>query len=134
MKTIKLTVLLIAAGIVVLFGYANFRQRSVTEKLKPVNLISFDLRGDLREEERIILENKISASPGVTACSLNQKGNTAAITFYPDRITELRLAGLLADEGKLTVTTKEISSTPGCPVHQVGTSFQKLLTTLDIRN
>ena len=134
MKTIKLTVLLIAAGIVVLFGYANVRQRSVTEKLKPVNLISFQLRGELIAEEVLILEKKISALPGVTACTVNQEGNTAAITFYPERITEHRLASLLATEGNLTVTPKEIVSTGGCPVHQAGTSFQKLLTSLDIRN
>ena len=58
MKTIKLIFLAVAAGVVVLFGYANVSQRSVTEKLKPVNLISFQMRGDLNAEERLLLKKK----------------------------------------------------------------------------
>ena len=83
MKTIKFLILLIAAGIAVLFGYANVRQRSVTERLKPVNLISFDLRGDLQKGEWIMLEKKISAFPGVTACSLNQRREYSGNNFLP---------------------------------------------------
>ena len=134
MKTIKLIFLAVAAGVVVLFGYANVRQRSITEKLKPVNLISFQMRGDLSTEERLLLEKKISAVPGITACSLNREGNVASVTFHPDRITGESLAGLLSANGKLLVSPKEISSTGGCPVHQIGTSFKKFLTTLDFRN
>lgn len=134
MKTIKLIFLAVAAGVVVLFGYANVRQRSVTEKLKPVNLISFQMSGELNPEERLILEKKVSEVPGITACSLNKEGNVASVTFYPDRITGESLAGLLSASGKLQVSPKVISSEGGCPVHQIGTSFQKFLTTLDFRN
>ncbi len=134
MKTIKLLFLVVATGVVVLFGYANVRQRSPTEILKPVNLISFEMRGDLNTEARLNLEKKVSAVPGVTACSLNKEGNVASITFYPDRITDHRLAGLLSDGGRLEVLPKEISSAGGCPVHQLGTSFQKFMSSLDIRN
>jgi len=134
MKTIKLIFLAVAVGVVVLFGYANVRQRSVTEKLKPVNLISFQMRGNLNTEERLLLEKKISAVPGITACSLNKEGNVASVAFYPDRITGESLAGLLTAGGKLLVSPKEISPVGGCPVHQIGTSFQKFLTTLDFRN
>lgn len=58
MKTIKLLFIAISAGVVVLFGYANVRQPSVTEKLRPVNLISFQMRGDLNADARLNLEKK----------------------------------------------------------------------------
>jgi hypothetical protein len=131
MKTIKLLFIAISAGVVLLFGYANVRQRSATEILKPVNLISFQMQGDLNADARLTLEKKVRAVRGVTACSLNKEGNVASVTFHPDRITDIRLAGLLSDGGRLQVLPKEIPSAAGCPVQQLGASLQKFVTSLD---
>jgi len=117
-----------------LFGYANLRTLSVIEKLKPVNLTSLRIEGAISTQGRLDLEKKISASPGVTACTLSNEGNVASIIFYPEQSSVETLTHLLSDNGKLTVSPIELPTTGGCPVHKLNSSIDKFITVLDIRN
>ena len=47
MKILKISSLIFAISVVALFGYANLRKLSVVEKLRPVQLISFDISGEI---------------------------------------------------------------------------------------
>jgi len=134
MKTIKIIALILAAGFAGLLGYANVRHLSVTEKLKRVHLVSFNLKGEINSTEALLLEKKVSTTPGITSCSVNKDGNVASVIFYPDQVTEQILASLLSNEGKLTVSGRKLSSSEGCPVHQLSYSFHEFLTLLDVRN
>lgn len=134
MKTIKIFALILIAAFVCLFGYANVRRLSITEKLKQVNLVSFSLKGDISQAEKVQLEKNISAIAGITACSLNKEGDAASIIFYPEQVNEQRLSSLLSNKGKLKVSLKKLSVSGGCPIHQLSGSFHEFITALDIRN
>ena len=100
MKILKISSLIFATSVVALFGYANLRKLSVVEKLRPVQLISFDIRSEMSPIERMQLEKKLSSVAGVTACSLSDEGNVASIIFHPEKINEETIADLLSHEGK----------------------------------
>jgi len=134
MKIIKILALVLAAGLAGLISYANVRHLSLAEKLKRVNLASFNLKGEISTTEMLQLEKKMSAIPGITACSLNKEGNVAFIIFYPEQLNEDMLTNMLSSEGKLNVSPRELSTSGGCPIHQLGSSFHEFLTVLDIRN
>jgi hypothetical protein len=134
MKTLKMITLIVLVGFAALFGYANMRHLSISEKLKSVNLASFTLEGDLKAEQKLALEKKISALDGVTACSVSREGNVASVIFHPEQINETKLASLLSNEGRLTVTEKQLATSGGCPVHKLNANFSALIASLDIRN
>ncbi|MEO7989942.1 MAG: hypothetical protein ABI663_10400 [Chryseolinea sp.] len=134
MKTLKTITLFVLVGFVGLFGYANIRQLSISEKLKAVHLASFTLKGNLNSEEKLALEKKVSALAGVTACSVNREGNIVSVIFYPEQTNETTLASLLSNQGKLTVTQKQLAISGGCPVHKVNANFSAFVAVLDIRN
>jgi hypothetical protein len=134
MKTLKTTMLILLVAFVGLFGYANIRQLSISEKLKAVHLASFTLKGGLKSEEKLALEKKVSASAGVTACSVNREGNVASVIFYPGQTNETTLASLLSNDGQIIVTQKHLAASGGCPVHKVNANFSAFVAVLDFRN
>lgn len=134
MKTLKISSLIVATTVVALFGYANLRELSVVEKLRPVQLISFDIRTEVSPVDRMQLEKKLSSAAGVTACSLSEEGNVASIIFHPEKIKEETIADLLSHEGKLKISLRDLAVSPGCPIHNLNSSFQEFISALDIRN
>jgi hypothetical protein len=119
MKSIKIIAVVLLIGLVGLLGYANFRRLSIIETLEPVNLASL---------------KKISAVPGVTACTLSKEGNIASVIFYPKQITVEALTFLLSNGGQLKISQIELAKSAGCPIHQLNSSFNEVITFLDIRN
>jgi hypothetical protein len=134
MKILKISSLIFAISVLALFGYANLRILSVVEKLRPVQLISFDVRGEIGPGDRMQLEKKLSSVAGVTACSLSDEGNIASIIFHPEKINEETITELLSQEGKLNVSLRDLTASPGCPIHNLNSSFQEFISALDIRN
>ena len=132
MRALKITVIILSLGAISMLCYANFRTLTPTEKLKKVNLASFTIKGNLSVEEKKKIEEKISHTSGVTACSLG--ANTATVIFYPDQVNEPVLAGLLSDAGKLMVIKKEYSSSGGCPVPRITASVNRFVSALDFRD
>jgi hypothetical protein len=135
MKTIKIIALLLSIGLVSLFGYANIRRLSIIETLEPVNLASLKINGHVDSEGKLDLEKKISAVPGVTACTLSKEGNMASVIFHPKQVTVEALTSLLSNGGELKISQIELAqSGGGCPVRQLNSSFNKVISFLDIRN
>jgi hypothetical protein len=134
MKVLKMTIFILSAGFLVLFGYANLRVLSVTERLKPVELTSFRLKGDMSEGNLSALEKTLENTAGVTACTINGKSETACVIYHKHMVNESKLASLLASS--LThVEKKDLAAAGGgCPVHQASASFSKLMATLDLRS
>jgi hypothetical protein len=134
MKPLKIASITLFSAFLALFLYANVRRLSMTEQLPIVHLASFELQGELSPREESLLENKISITPGVTACTINKESHTASVTFYPERIDEVTLSLLLAD-GVNTVKKKAFSAQAGgCPVHELSFLFNQFISTLDLRN
>jgi 5,10-methylenetetrahydrofolate reductase len=134
MKAIKISTLVIVAGFVGLFGYANLRQLSVVEKLKPVKLISWDIAQSLNASEKQKLEQRISAVPGITACSFSKEGNVATVIFHPEKISESTVEAALLKEKKFDVSLRDLSASAGCPIHKINSSLYSFLSSLDIRH
>ena len=130
MKILKISSLVFAISVATLFGYANLRKLSVVEKLQPVQLISFDIRGEISPVDRMQLEKKLSSVSGVTACSLSDEGNVASVIFHPEKINEETITDLLSKEGKLNISFRDLAVSPGCPIHNLNSSFQNLLAHL----
>lgn len=99
-KTLKITLAVLLPGFLALFSYANLRAVSITEKLAPVQLISFTYRGELNEEARSAVEKKITHTPGVTSCTVNEKSKTASIIYHANVVKETTLASLLAQDAR----------------------------------
>jgi len=134
MKSIKIVTVVLLIGLVGLLGYANFRRLSIIETLEPVNLASLKIDGYLNPLGKLDLEKKISAVPGVTACTLSKEGNIASVIFYPKQITVEALTFLLSNGGQLKISQIELAKSGGCPIHQLNSSFNEVITFLDIRN
>ncbi|RAW00695.1 RNA-binding protein [Pseudochryseolinea flava] len=134
MKMLKVTTMLLVAGILTLFSYANLRVRSEGEKQKSVELTSFLLTGNLDSVALYTLEKKIQSTKGVRSCSINARGKAACVIYYKDMISESSVASLLTEGSISKVTKKDLSATRGgCPVHQLGASFNRFMTLLDVR-
>jgi hypothetical protein len=135
MKVLKITALVLAAGFLALFGYANLRVLSIAEKLKPVELTSFRLYGEMNEQTLADLEKKIENTEGVTACTINGKSETACIIYYQDIVSESMLTSLLTNKSTMRVEKKDLAASGGgCPVHQAGASISQLIAVLDLRS
>jgi hypothetical protein len=96
------------------FAYANARRLSPTERLDRVNLVSFELKGELNESERNTLETKIKSESGVTACAISKERNLATVIFHPKQISRETLAVKFAALGKMDAVKIELPTTGGC--------------------
>jgi hypothetical protein len=134
MKILKITFTALVAVVLFTFAYANIREVSPAKKLKKVHLVSFELIGNLTPAEKITLENKLSTTTGVTACSIGKEGNIASVVFHPDVITENVLADDLSVFNKVLAKPIAFPQTSGCPVHQVTGSVDRMIFLLDMRN
>jgi len=130
-KILSLSLVVVFAGLVV---YANLRPLSIAEKLKTVDLASYRLEGLMTPAERSALEQKISALPGVTACSVNKEGRVASVLFRRKEIDEAQLASHLSNQGQWQVAQKTLQASGGCPVHGMTASFYAFISVLDLRN
>ena len=133
MKKIKIFTLILVVAFATLFGYANLRHLSLIETLKPVALTSMKIDGHLTSQEQIELEKKISALAGVTACTISKDGDVASIIFYPDQMTEKKVAQMLSNDGSLKISEINLEKSGGCPVHELNSSFLQLISLLDLR-
>jgi hypothetical protein len=134
MKILKITFITLVAVVLCAFVYANVREVSPVKKLKKVHLVSFELIGNLSPEEKSTLENKISTTSGVTACSVSKEGNIASVVFYPEVISENILADDLSVFNQVSVKPIAFPQTGGCPVHQVTASVDRMISALDLRD
>jgi hypothetical protein len=130
-KILSLSLVVVFAG---LFAYANLRPLSITEKLKTVDLASYRMEGLMTPSERSALEQKISALPGVTACSVNKEGRVASVLFHRKEIDETQLASHLSNKGQWQVAQKTLQSSRGCPAHGMTTALYTFISVLDLRN
>ena len=134
MKILKISTMVLVAGFVALFSYANLRVLSEGEKQKMVELTSFRLTGNLDAMALSSLEKEIKTKEGVRACSINPKAKTACVIYYKDVISESQVTSLLTNSSIKSVSKKDLSAGGGgCPVHQVGASLNQLISTLDVR-
>jgi hypothetical protein len=133
MKILKITILSLLIVLVGLLGYANLRRLSRAEKLKQVQLVSFNLEGEISSKDKTSLEKSVSSAPGISACSIGNKGDVASVIYYPDKINASIIARLLSDGGRIIVTHKDLSTSGGCPVHKIGASLDHLMAVLDFR-
>jgi hypothetical protein len=134
MKILKITSILLVSGMLILVLYANTRQLSPTEKLAPVNLVSFKMQRGLASAQASFLENNISKISGVTACTVSDDGTIASIIFHPDKITEQELASAFPLTGNIKATPIAFPTSRGCPMHAVTGSVQQFISVLDLRN
>jgi hypothetical protein len=133
MKFLKIVLLTLLAGIASIFIYANTRIISPAEKLQPVKLSAFSFSNPLSAEDARIVQQQISAVPGVTACKVNCKTKMASVVYHADKINEQ----YLADQFKNYHTDAKVKIFEpvkgGCPIHKVDNVVQAFVTTLDLR-
>lgn len=130
-KILSLSLVVVFAG---LFAYANLRPLSIAERLKTVDLAAYRLKGMMTPAERSALEQKISALPGVTACSVNKEDRVASVLFHRKEIDEVQLARQLSNKGQWQVAQKTLQASGGCPVHGMTTTLYTFISVLDLRN
>jgi hypothetical protein len=133
MKILKITVVTILIALITLLAYANLRRLSPAEKLERVQLVSFNLKGEMSANDKMILEKSVSSAPGISACSIGSRGNVASVIYHPEKIDTSTISGLLSDGGRISVAPRDLSTSGGCPVHKVSSSIDQLLATLDFR-
>ena len=133
MKTLRIISMVLLLAIVGLLGYANLRPLSVTEKLKQTALVSFRLHGNLPTEKLRALEKQISQHPGITACTINRKGNTAAVIYHSQE-TSVKVIADLFQAQDIQVNEKDLIPSPGCPVHAANGIIAQVISTLDHRS
>jgi hypothetical protein len=133
MKIFKITILCVLTALISLLSYANFRTLSPTEKLEQVQLVSFNLQGEMSANDKIILEKSVSSAPGISACSIGSKGDVASVIYYPEKTDTTIISGLLSDGGRISVAPRDLSTSGGCPVHKVSASIDHLMAALDFR-
>jgi hypothetical protein len=134
MKILKYTGLAILTLLVIVVLYANTRSLSPADKLPPVTLVTFDVKGQMTPEVAKVLHSDISKVPGVTACAINADGHVASVTFNKTMTTESFLKTRLSFNDKFSVTTKVFEpSSGGCPVHGISASFNAMISLLDLR-
>jgi hypothetical protein len=134
MKLLKITIFSMLITAACVFIYANARRLSPVDRLKPVTVASFSILGLSDPEKEKFVHEKVSATIGVTACKINGAGNVASVIYHADVISEKDLQRLLSNAGPYDVDIKTFKSTGGgCPVHQVGNTFQSFINTLDLR-
>jgi hypothetical protein len=133
MKFLKIILLTLVSGFVFVFIYANTRIISPAEKLQPVKLTAFSFTTDLSKEEAHIIQQQVSALPGVTACKVSHEDKMASVVYQADKINEQ----LLASQFKTYHTDAKVKIfepvKDGCPIHQIDNSVQALITKLDLR-
>jgi hypothetical protein len=132
-KYIKFTILGLFAAVTLLFLFANLRQASPTEKLKPVSLATFDLHGALALSSSYDLQEKLKQTIGVTACRVSCKGKIASVVYHPDVVNIQSLREKIVSVGfSPSIKTFEKTAS-GCPVHGWANSLNRFVSMFDLR-
>ena len=133
MKTLKASLLILAAAFLGLFGYANLRILSAGEKQKPVELSSYIFQEEVDQLRSASLAKTFENMNGVKACAI--KGKSACLIYYKDVVSETQLISMFANAGITHIKKKDLSkSASGCPVHGMNASFYQLISMLDLRS
>jgi copper chaperone CopZ len=119
LKFAKVTGFLVLTFFVSMLVWANWEEPPLSDKLdlKPINLAVFDLNKDIDASDSTLISNKLSATSGVTACTVNPKFKTVSVTFYGDQVSEDALKSVVQQKdyvaSKINFATME---GPKCPV------------------
>jgi hypothetical protein len=133
MKFLKIVLLTLLAGIASIFIYANTRIISPAEKLQPVKLSAFSFSNPLSAEDARIVQQQISAVPGITACKVNHKTKMASVVYLAGKISEQHLVDQFRNyhtDAKVKIFEPVKG---GCPIHQVDNVVQAFIASLDLR-
>lgn len=119
LKFAKVTGVLTLTFFVSMLVWANWEEPPLSEKLdlKPIHLAVFDLDKQVDSADSSLISQKLTATKGVTACTVNPQFKTVSVTFYDDEVSEEAI--------KLVVQQKELLASkvnfatmdgPKCPV------------------
>jgi hypothetical protein len=134
MKILKIIGFTAVSVLLLAFAYANARRLSPTERLDRVNLVLFELKGEMNETERKTLEKKIESESGVTACAISKERNLATVIFHPKQNSTETLVVKFAVLGKMDAAKIELPTTGGCPVTAAQSGVTTFLSVLDLRH
>ena len=117
--------------------WANWEEPPLSQKLdlKPIHLAVFDLDKQIDATDSTLISNKLSATTGVTACTVNPTFKTVSVTFYDDQVSEEALKAVVQQKNfiasKVNFATME---GPKCPVPmEYITFFTDMKQTLCLR-
>jgi hypothetical protein len=134
MRSLKIASIILCALALCLVAYANIRTISPSEKLKPVQLTTFVIQGELTDDTAQQLQKNLDLQEGITAAKVNVRGNLASIVHHTDVISQKELKNLISTATQSEVSLKKFEAkSGGCPVHAVGGSFSNLVALLDFR-
>ena len=85
--------------------------------IKNIHLVAFDVKGISNKEEYKALSLNVGKINGVTSCSINEQSKIAAITFYPDLLSDSELPALISSLGNCSVQLHTYEKINGCPVN-----------------
>ncbi|CAH0996757.1 hypothetical protein EMA8858_02892 [Emticicia aquatica] len=97
LKFTKITGFLVLTLFVSMLVWANWEEPTLSQKLdlKPIHLAVFDLNKNLDSADSSLISQKLSATKGVTACTVNPTFKTVSITFYDNDVSETTLQTLV---------------------------------------
>lgn len=99
--------------------WANWDAPTLSEKinLKPINLVVFNIDKPTSSADSIKISQKLQATKGVTAYTVNPNFKTVSVTFYEDEVSETSLGQLIKDQNYLAskVNFAQMDG-PKCPI------------------
>lgn len=118
-KSLRLIGLLILMTFVSLLVWANWEKPSLAEKinLKPINLVVFNLDKKTTQMDSTLISDKLTATRGVTACTINPEFKTVSVTYYEDQIDEKTLGEIIENKNYMAskVNFAQMEG-PKCPI------------------
>lgn len=119
LKLAKVTGVLTLTFFVSMLVWANWEEPPLSEKLdlKPIHLAVFDLDKQVDSADSSLISQKLTATKGVTACTVNAQFKTVSVTFYDDEVSEETIKSVVQQKellaSKVNFATME---GPKCPV------------------
>lgn len=116
-----------------LFVWANWEESTITEKLPPINMATFDLSSLKNENSFALIKEEFTDKKGISACAVNSNSKLVTFAFYPHITSEVKLLSELKSLGGTSVCMKTFPSKAGCPIQGTKDFFGKIKQSLKVR-
>lgn len=119
LKSAKVVGFLTLTFFVSMLIWANWEEPPLSQKLdlKPIHLAVFDLDKQVDAADSTLISNKLSATTGVTACTVNPEFKTVSVTYYDDQVSEDALKSVVQQKNYIAskINFAKMEG-PKCPI------------------
>jgi copper chaperone CopZ len=119
-KTLKVSGVILGLTFISLLVWANWEKPPLAEtlNLKPINLAVFTLDKTANATDSTAISQKLTATQGVTACTVNPEFKTVSVTYYEDQTSESALKALVEGGSNYVASKMDFTKMEGpkCPI------------------